>query len=80
MAIACSFVEPPNSNEGVIITMTTNADGIDLSAFVAEHLERAEPDLLRSMLSLRLSCLRRPTPHCGAANRSLGRTNSRNGH
>jgi putative transposase len=24
---------------------------IDLPAFIAEHLERAEPDLLRSMLS-----------------------------
>jgi putative transposase len=31
--------------------MTVNPHSIDLSAFVAEHLKRAEPDLLRSMLS-----------------------------
>lgn len=30
--------------------MTANPNSIDLSTFVAEHLERAEPDLLRSML------------------------------
>ena len=31
--------------------MTANPHSIDLSAFVAEHLERAESDLLRSLLS-----------------------------
>jgi putative transposase len=30
--------------------MTANPNSIDLSRFMAEHLERAEPDLLRSML------------------------------
>jgi hypothetical protein len=31
--------------------MTVDPNCIDLPAFMAEHLERAEPDLLRSMLS-----------------------------
>ena len=31
--------------------MTVDPNSIDLSAFMAEHLECAEPDLLRSMLS-----------------------------
>ena len=31
--------------------MTADPNSIDLSAFMAEHLQRAEPDLLRSMLS-----------------------------
>ncbi len=31
--------------------MTVDPNSIDLSSFMAEHLERAEPDLLRSMLS-----------------------------
>ena len=30
--------------------MTADPKSIDLPSFVAEHLERAEPDLLRSML------------------------------
>jgi non-ribosomal peptide synthetase component F len=33
-----------------IITMTAVPKPIDLSTFVSEHMERAEPDLLRSML------------------------------
>ena len=31
--------------------MTVDPNSIDLPAFIAEHLQRAEPDLLRSMLS-----------------------------
>ena len=31
--------------------MTVDPNSIDLPTFMAEHLERAEPDLLRSMLS-----------------------------
>ena len=31
--------------------MTVDPNSIDLPAFMAEHLQRAEPDLLRSMLS-----------------------------
>ena len=31
--------------------MTVDPKSIDLPAFVAEHLERAEPDLLRSSCS-----------------------------
>ena len=31
--------------------MAAQPDSIDLAAFMSEHLERAEPDLLRSMLS-----------------------------
>jgi putative transposase len=30
--------------------MTVDPKSIDLSEFMAEHLERAEPDLLRSLL------------------------------
>jgi hypothetical protein len=30
--------------------MTVDPNSIDLSSFMAEHVERAEPDLLRSML------------------------------
>jgi hypothetical protein len=30
--------------------MTSNANSIDLPTFGAEHLQSAEPDLLRSML------------------------------
>ncbi len=31
--------------------MTVDPNSIDLPAFMAEHLQRVEPDLLRSMLS-----------------------------
>jgi putative transposase len=31
--------------------MTVDPNSIDLPVFMAEHLQRAEPDLLRSMLS-----------------------------
>ena len=31
--------------------MTANPHSIDLSAIVAQHLEQAEPDVLRSMLA-----------------------------
>lgn len=31
--------------------MTVDPNSIDLPAFMAEHLQRAEPDLLRTMLS-----------------------------
>jgi putative transposase len=68
----------------VIITMTANPNSIDLSAFVAEHLERAEPDLLRSMLSSFIQALMsaEADAFCGAPYgvRSPGRTNSRNGY
>ena len=30
--------------------MTVDSNSMDLSSFTAEHLERAEPDLLRSIL------------------------------
>lgn len=30
--------------------MTADPNIVDLSSFMSEHLERAEPDLLRSML------------------------------
>jgi putative transposase len=39
-----------STTEGVT-TMTVDPNSIDLPAFMAEHLQRAEPDLLRSMLS-----------------------------
>lgn len=31
--------------------MTVDPNSIDLPAFMAEHLQRAEPDLLRTMVS-----------------------------
>jgi putative transposase len=67
-----------------IYTMTANPHSIDLSAFVAEHLERAEPDLLRSMLHAFVQALMSAEADalCGApyGARSADRTNSRNGY
>ena len=64
--------------------MTANPHSIDLSAFVAEHLERAEPDLLRSMLHAFVQALMSAEADalCGApyGARSADRTNSRNGY
>jgi putative transposase len=64
--------------------MTVNPHSIDLPAFVAEHLERAEPDLLRSMLSSFIQALMSAEADavCGApyGARSAARTNSRNGY
>jgi putative transposase len=64
--------------------MTVNPNSIDLSAFMAEHLQRAEPDLLRSMLSAFIQALMGADTDalCGAAygTRSDARTNSRNGY
>jgi transposase-like protein len=64
--------------------MTVNPNSIDLSAFMAEHLQRAEPDLLRSMLSAFIQALMGADTDalCGAAygTRSDERTNSRNGY
>ena len=64
--------------------MTVNPNPIDLSAFMTEHLERAEPDLLRSMLSTFIQALMGAEADavCGApyGTRSVERTNSRNGY
>ena len=64
--------------------MTANPHSIDLSALVAEHLERAEPDLLRSMLHSFIQALMSAEADavCGAGYgvRSAKRTNSRNGY
>ena len=64
--------------------MTVDPNSIDLSAFMAEHLERAEPDLLRSMLSTFVQALMSAEADaiCGApyGERSAERTNSRNGY
>jgi hypothetical protein len=59
----------PSSGEGEITTMTANSHSIDLSALVAEHLERAEPDLLRSMLRSFIQALMSAEADavCGAA-------------
>ena len=37
--------------------MTVDPNSIDLPGFMAEHLQRAEPDLLRSMLSTFIAAL-----------------------
>jgi putative transposase len=64
--------------------MTANPHHIDLSTFMAEHLERAEPDLLRSMLSTFVQALMSAEADavCGApyGARSAERVNSRNGY
>ena len=64
--------------------MTANPNSIDLSRFVAEHLERAEPDLLRSMLHSFIQALMSAEADavCGAGygERSADRVNSRNGY
>jgi transposase-like protein len=67
-----------------IVTMTANPNSIDLSTFVSEHLERAEPDLLRSILQTFVEALMGAEADaiCGAPYgvRSEERTNSRNGY
>jgi len=64
--------------------MTANPNSIDLSTFMSEHLERAEPDLLRSMLKTFVEALMGAEADaiCGApyGARSDERTNSRNGY
>ncbi len=64
--------------------MTANHHTFDLSGLVAEHLERAEPDVLRLMLSSFMQALMgaEADAACGAAygTRSPERTNSRNGY
>ena len=63
--------------------MTANPS-IDPAAFLAEHLERAEPDLLRAMLKTFVEALMcaEADAICGApyGARSEERTNSRNGY
>jgi putative transposase len=72
-----------STTEGVT-TMTVDPNSIDLPAFMAEHLQRAEPDLLRSMLSSFVQALMSAEADaiCGApyGERSPERTNSRNGY
>jgi putative transposase len=64
--------------------MTANLHSIDLSRFVAEHLERAKPDLLRSLFSSFLQAYMSAEADelCGAPYgvHSAKRTNSRNGY
>ena len=64
--------------------MTVDPNSIDLPAFMAEHLQRAEPDLLRTMLSTFVQALMSAEADaiCGApyGERSPERTNSRNGY
>ncbi len=64
--------------------MTANPNSIDLSTFICEHLERAEPDLLRSMLKTFAEALMGAEADaiCGAPYglRSQERVNSRNGY
>ena len=64
--------------------MTVDPNSIDLPAFMAEYLQRAEPDLLRSMLSAFVHALMSAEADavCGApyGERSPERTNSRNGY
>ena len=64
--------------------MTANPKSIDLSTIMSEHLERADPDLLRSLLTTFVEALMGAEADaiCGApyGARSHERTNSRNGY
>ncbi|MEJ7689457.1 MAG: IS256 family transposase [Nocardioidaceae bacterium] len=64
--------------------MTVDPNSIDLAAVMAEHLEAAEPDLLRELLGTFVQALMSADADaaCGAAygTRSSERTNSRNGY
>ena len=64
--------------------MTADPKSIDLSEFMAEHLERAEPDLLRSLLKTFVEALMGAEADaiCGApyGTRSPERVTSRNGY
>jgi transposase-like protein len=67
-----------------ITTMTANPNPIDLPALLEAHLQRAEPDLLRSMLTTFVQALMSADADavCGAefGTRSPDRTNRRNGY
>ena len=64
--------------------MTANPNSIDLSDLLEAHLQRAEPDLLRSMLTRFVQALMSAEADavCGAeyGARSVERTNQRNGY
>jgi transposase-like protein len=64
--------------------MTADPKSIDLSEFVSEHLQRAEPDLLRSLLQTFVEALMSAEADaiCGApyGTRSPERVNTRNGY
>ena len=64
--------------------MTADPKSIDLTSFMAEHLERAEPDLLRSMLKTFVEALMSTEADalCGAdyGTRTAERVNMRNGY
>jgi len=64
--------------------MTTDPKSIDLSEYMTEHLQRAEPDLLRSLLQTFVEALMGAEADaiCGAAygTRSPERVNTRNGY
>src|SRR4051794_2346421 len=64
--------------------MTADPKSIDLSEFVSDHLQRAEPDLLRSLLQTFVEALMgaKADAICGAAygTRSPERVNTRNGY
>jgi transposase-like protein len=66
------------------IAMTVDPNSIDLAAVMAEHLETAEPDLLRELLRTFVQVLMSADADaaCGAAygTRTLERTNTRNGY
>jgi putative transposase len=64
--------------------MTANSNPIDLPALLEQHLQRAEPDVLRSMLAMFVQALMSADADaaCGAdfGSRSPERTNRRNGY
>ena len=64
--------------------MTVDPKSIDLSEFVSEHLQRPEPDLLRSLLKAFVEAVMGAEADaiCGApyGARSRKRVNSRNGY
>jgi len=56
--------------------MTVDPNSIDLPTFMAEHLQRAEPDLLRTMLSTFVQALMSAEANasCGARMASAARS------
>lgn len=64
--------------------MTVDPNSIDLAQVMTEHLERAEPDLLRDLLKVFVQALMSQDADaaCGApyGSRSAERTNARNGY
>jgi hypothetical protein len=73
----------PRQLTRLLVTVESDPNSIDLPAFTTDHLQHAEPDLLRSMLSTFVRALMSAGPTRSAAPLARAvteRTNSRNGY